>query len=360
MKGKGSKGEHLKGKGYKGEAWKGKSGKAEYWKGKGDPYKGYAGKGDEAWKGKAAKGDTYWGYPGKGDESWKGGWGKGEGHKGSPAKLTPSSPKPPVPSAPSADLATGSVSQRKPATESAQTASKAPDPENEGRCKYFGSAKGCTIENCPFLHDKPNSVPPCTHKQKGSCMRGDACPFRHVPWASAEQAVKHYASRDGKAVETAELRYNEMHGQLNRTTAPAPEPDGDEERREAQIGTYGKAAVKMMEKMGYVPGQGLGKKNEGGACLASVVLDPAASVSRGGGVGFETSPWTAAMKAAASATLADNRSAKKRRLADSAFVVHKLLSDDEDSDEEAASAKGGQNKLPTGIEIVRAVDLASA
>lgn len=279
----------------------------------------------------------------KGDP-WKGkskGKGKDKGSKGA-GKAGVGAP-PPVASPPPA------TGQKRPAEEA---------PPSDGICKFFGSAKGCSEDDkCPFSHEKPNSVKPCQYKQQGKCQRGDACTYRHVPWASAEQCRQHYKQRDAKAptsVADSQQRYNESFGQLNREASRPAEPKDLQERRKRDVETYGKAVMKMMDRMGYVPGQGLGKKTQGKTALVPVVLDPAASCSRGGGIGFEKSPWTSAMKAAAAAAAAENSANKRRKLAETEFVVHRLLSDDEQSDcsdTPLDNIKEIELELPRNIEI---------
>lgn len=300
---------------------KGKKGKGDFWKGKGK----------SAWKGDAGKG-----FIGKGDS-------KGQAGKAGSGVST-SGPQPPAP---------GPALGQKRAPEEISTQADTPE---DGVCKFFGSAKGCTEnDKCPFSHDKPNSVKPCMYKQQGKCQRGDACTFRHVPWKNAEECQRYYQQRDAKAptsVVDSQQRYNESFGQLNRERV-VREPTDIQEKRKNQMETYGKAAMKMMEKMGYIPGQGLGKKMEGKTALVPVVLDPAASCSRGGGIGFEQSPWTSAMKAAAAAAAAENAANKRRKVADHEVLVHRLLSDDEQSDvSEAPLIHDVENlELPRNIEI---------
>lgn len=216
-------------------------------------------------------------------------------------------------------------------------------------CKFFGSAKGCSNEPCTFSHEAPNSVAPCSFKQRlGYCERGEACTFRHVPWASAEQARAHYASRGKGAVEESTKRYKQLH-------RDSGEPElgkkvGREHvemevvvEREMQVETYGSNAVKMMEKMGYKVGVGLGKEQQGSAKLAKpcLALEKASQTSALGFGNFSRD--TVAERAA---RLADARAQKRPKVEETAFFQHNLLSDDEDSEGEGGHVKVRDKQLP--------------
>lgn len=205
-------------------------------------------------------------------------------------------------------------------------------------CKFFGSAKGCSSESCAFSHASPNSVPPCSFKQKlGSCEKGEACTFRHVPWASPEEARAHYAAREIGTVETSTKRFKQLH----RDDKPEPEKLGKEHvetetiiEREMQVETYGSKAVKMMEKMGYKTGSGLGKEDQGSIRLAKpcLTLEKASEKSALGFGAFEGSAKASVAERAA--RLASVRAQKSRRVDETAFVVNNLLSDDESSEDD--------------------------
>lgn len=220
-------------------------------------------------------------------------------------------------------------------------------------CKFFGSAKGCTNEACPFSHSSPNSVAPCTFKQRqGFCERGEACLFRHIPWSSPEQARAHYAARESGSVELSALRYKQLRREGGESAAKPAKlekehlelPPDTAVEKDIQEETYGSTAMRMMEKMGYKAGSGLGK-NESGVTKLS---DPCLSLERAStqqSLGFGTyDPETKATAATRAARMADAR-AKKARLEGSSFVVHKLLSDDESSDGEEKHEKARDVQL---------------
>eukprot|EP00928_Gymnodinium_smaydae_P080054 TRINITY_DN63858_c0_g1_i1.p1 TRINITY_DN63858_c0_g1~~TRINITY_DN63858_c0_g1_i1.p1 ORF type:complete len:278 (-),score=70.01 TRINITY_DN63858_c0_g1_i1:107-856(-) len=209
-------------------------------------------------------------------------------------------------------------------------------------CKFFGSAKGCVEASCTFSHDEPNSVRPCTFKQKlGSCERGEACTFRHQPWASREQAERHYAARGDKEVQLSQTRYRQLHRD-DGTSAGKKPPKLEKEHvempleREAEKDlheeTYGSKAMRMMEKMGYKAGSGLGKSEHGSASLAGPCLD-LERASQSVALGFGNfDPGAKATIAERAARVADAR-AKKRQRTDK-VVEHNLLSDDDSSEGE--------------------------
>lgn len=222
-------------------------------------------------------------------------------------------------------------------------------PSGQQPCKFFGSAKGCSSEKCPFSHEEPNSVQPCSFKQRnGHCDRGDACTYRHVPWTSAEHARVHYASRETSSVEVSQQRYKQLH----RDEGGEPERLAKEHvegviEREMYVEAYGSTAIRMMEKMGYTAGSGLGKEKQGntrlvGPCLA---LERAAqSCVLGLGQYCGNARATAAERAA---RLADARAQKRLKVEETAFVQHNLLSSDESSEGEDSHVKARDTMLST-------------
>jgi len=245
----------------------------------------------------------------------------------------------------------------------AAQAAGTPASVSGGPCKFFGSAKGCSNDGCLFSHEAPNSVPPCSFKQRlGHCERGEACTFRHLPWASAEQARQHYAARGGGAVEESILLYKKLHRDVGAGKKSTDLRIGREhaelsctaaekaEERELQVETYGSAAMKMMEKMGYKVGSGLGKHEEGntklvGPCLA---LEQAAQKSALGFGHFSSEVRCSAAERAA--RLAAARVPKKPRMQEGAFVVHTLLSDeDSDSDGHSKDSDGNRHRQATDV-----------
>merc|ERR1712050_539685 len=115
--------------------------------------------------------------------------------------------------------------------------------------------------------------------------------------------------------------------------------------KEMQLETYGSAAMKMMEKMGYSAGTGLGKDGQGRTNL----VGPALELERNSqnstlGVGNFTAGArsTAAERAA---RLADARAKKRQRVDEGAFVQHNLLSSDESSEGEEEHRKAHDSQL---------------
>lgn len=232
-------------------------------------------------------------------------------------------------------------------------------------------------------------MPPCTFKQRlGNCERGDGCTFRHQPWSSPQQATNFYASREKGIVDLSQLRYKQLHrgggsgvagvgaasvqaavssGKGRRFAAGPPSSSTQAEavparlgkehvelgvevevEREIQEETYGPTAMRMMAKMGYKPGSGLGRTSQGQTKLIApcVALEKASqSCVLGLGEYASGAKCTAAERAA---RLADARARKHRRVGDTPFVQHNLLSDSEDSEGEQALVKAHDLQLAKG------------
>lgn len=204
-------------------------------------------------------------------------------------------------------------------------------------CRFFGSAMGCNNEACSFSHAAPNSIQPCKFKQRGNCDMGEACIFRHVPWSSPEQALAHYKSREKGAVDTSSKRYKELHRdtdeQKTKLKLGKEHVEGVVDRQ-MQVETYGSTAVKMMEKMGYKAGTGLGKDQQGHTSLSKPCL-ALETASQSMALGFgHFSGASRATGAERAARLAADRAQKRPKLEEGTFLTHNLLSEDEDTDDD--------------------------
>lgn len=150
-----------------------------------------------------------------------------------------------------------------------------------------------------------------------------------------------YAARDSGDVEKSSLRFKQVRREVardgkvaaTRVAAEHVELQEGEIEKDFQEETYGSNAMRMMEKMGYKAGLGLGKENQGRTSLlgSCVALEHAQETSA---LGF--SHYAGAVRATAAeraARLADAR-AKCRKLEEASFVQHNLLSSDESSEGE--------------------------
>ncbi|CAE7232325.1 Eif3g [Symbiodinium natans] len=274
--------------------------------------------------------------PGKGDKGEK-----GKGSKGSKGKMGKSKGK----SWDGSTAANASYSQPTSVTSATDSA-----------CKFFGSAKGCNKDSCPFSHSSPNSVPFCAFLQRGQCEKGAACTFRHQQWSGADEARSYYSDREGDLVEKSATRYKQVRRETSgKQSSSAGERLGSEHveleglegeiEKDFQEETYGSNAMRMMEKMGYKAGSGLGKENQGRTSLlgSCVALEHSSGTSA---LGF--SHYAGAIRVTAAeraARLADARAKKCQKLENTPFVHHNLLSSEESSDGEDPLVKSRDVKL---------------
>ena len=216
-----------------------------------------------------------------------------------------------------------------------------PQIPSDAACKFFGSVKGCQKDVCPFSHSSPNSVPLCTFLQRGQCDKGAACTFRHQQWSSPDEAISFYDGRDRNLVEQSAERYKQIRRGASSKDKSAGERlctehvelEGEIEK-DFQEETYGSNAMRMMEKMGYKAGSGLGKENQGRTSLlgSCVALEHSSGTSA---LGF--SHYAGAIRVTAAeraARLADARAKKCQKLDNTSFVHHNLLSSDESSEDD--------------------------
>jgi len=228
-----------------------------------------------------------------------------------------------------------------------------PAASDDGVCKFFGSAKGCDSARCPFSHANPNSVKPCQFKQQaGNCDKGDACTYRHQPWESADQAIAHYATRESGHTEKAVQRYKELHrggGEHPENVKLKAEHVEGVVERELQVETYGEAAVRMMEKMGYKAGSGLGKNLQGKIKLAKP-CQALEQASQNCALGFgHFGAAGSSSVAERAARLAAARAMKRQRIEQEAFFQH-VLEDVTSSDDEKAPEQAVDRSLVDELE----------
>eukprot|EP00959_Pyramimonas_sp_CCMP1952_P075354 1574685-Pyramimonas_sp.AAC.1 len=92
-----------------------------------------------------------------------------------------------------------------------------------------------------------------------------------MPWASAAQARQFYASRAKGAVELSQKQYRALHRDGGEPVSAKLKAEHVEMelivQQEMHEETYGHAAMRMMEKMGYKAGAGLGKEEQGNTKL---------------------------------------------------------------------------------------------
>jgi hypothetical protein len=151
-------------------------------------------------------------------------------------------------------------------------------------------------------------------------------------------------------VELSTHRYKQLHREDKKEPDKMTKEHVDTEHiveREMQVETYGSNAVRMMEKMGYKIGSGLGKDEQGSARLTKPMAAlEAASQNCVLGVGTfsGSAKATVAERAARSAAA---RAQKRQRVDEAAFVVNNLLSDDESTDDDESTRQIRDVKLAT-------------
>mmetsp|Transcript_114544 Transcript_114544/g.356727 ORF Transcript_114544/g.356727 Transcript_114544/m.356727 type:complete len:386 (-) Transcript_114544:115-1272(-) len=144
------------------------------------------------------------------------------------------------------------------------------DAQGEVPCRFFGSMRGCTLgDECSFSHQEPNSVEPCGFLLHAGCLKAACCSYRHAHWASVSQAKAYYADRRIGAVLEAERAWHELHGDGPRQSHAATKgTNGTTLRADAPVFVplaerYGAPTMKMMRKMGFELGRGMGRREQG-------------------------------------------------------------------------------------------------
>lgn len=178
-------------------------------------------------------------------------------------------------------------------TSASRAASQGELPAAQGGvpCRFFGSMRGCIRgDACGFSHHEPNSVEMCRFLQHAGCLKGASCLYRHVHWASASEAEAHCAKQGADSVLEAERAWQELHGHGPRQ--PHATNSGVTLRADAPVYVplterYGAPAMKMMQKMGFELGRGMGRHEQG---RMEPIPSGSASIhgNKAAGIGFGT------------------------------------------------------------------------